>query len=110
MMMVQDCSQLVIYCLINVSSSPIVAHSPGVPWQMKQSPEGGTQDHPPAKTVAGWDLTDSEIIVEAVSVPTSAPVGSEGAVAIERSPSICEGELCGVSPPSVRLESGNTIL
>ena len=57
-------------------------------------PEGDTQDHPPAKTVARWDLTDSEKIVEAVSVPSSDPVVSGGAVATERGPPICEGALC----------------
>ena len=36
-------------------------------------------------------------------VSRSAPVVSGGAVAAERSPPICEGELCGVSSPSVRL-------
>ena len=81
-----------------MSSPPIVAHPPGVPWQRKRSPESDTQDHPPAKTVAGWDFTDSGRVVEAVSVPTSAPVVSGGAVATENSPPICEGELCGVSP------------
>ena len=106
---VQDCSQLVIYCLINVSSPPIVAHPPGVPWQRKRSPEDDTQDNPPAKTVARWDLTDSENIVWAVSVPSSDPVVSGGAVATERSPSICESELCGVSPPSVRLGWNTTL-
>ena len=35
-------------------------------------------------------------------VSSSAPVVSGGAVAAERSPLICEGELCGVSSPSVR--------
>ena len=80
-----------------MSSPPIVAHPPGVPCQRKRPPESDTQDHPPAKTVAGWDLTDSGI-VEAMSVPTSAPVVSGGADATERSPPVCEGELCGVSP------------
>ena len=92
-----------------MSSPPIVAHPPGVPWQIKQSPEGDIQDHPPAKTVAGWDLTDSGRIVEVTSVPSSDPVVSGGAVAIEWSPPVCEGELCGVSSPSVRL-GWNTIL
>ena len=36
-------------------------------------------------------------------VSISAPFVSGGAVAAERSPPICEGELCGVSSPSVRL-------
>ena len=36
-------------------------------------------------------------------VTRSAPVVSGGAVAAERSPPVCEGELCGVSSPSVRL-------
>ena len=35
-------------------------------------------------------------------VSSSAPVVSGGAVAAERSPPVCEGELCGVSSPSVR--------
>ena len=80
-----------------MSSPPIVAHPPGVPWQRKRSPESDTQEHPPAKTVAGWDLTDSRRIVEA------APVVNGGAVTAERSPPVREGELCGVSSPSVRL-------
>ena len=37
-------------------------------------------------------------------VSSFAPVVSGGAVAAERIPSVCEGELCGVSFPSVRLE------
>ena len=46
--------------------------------------------------------------VVAVSDPfrpfsSSAPVVNGGAVAAERSPPVCEGELCGVSSPSVRL-------
>ena len=36
-------------------------------------------------------------------VTSSAPVVSGGAVAAEKSPPVCEGELCGVSSPSVRL-------
>ena len=36
-------------------------------------------------------------------VSSSAPVVSGGAVAAERSPPVCEGELCGVSFSSVRL-------
>ena len=82
-----------------MSSPPIVAHPPGVPCQRKRSPESDTQGHPPAKTVARCGLTDSGKIVEAVSVPTSAPDVSEGVVATERSPPFCEGELCGVSSP-----------
>ena len=39
---------------------------------------------------------------QAVSVTSSAPVVSGGAGATERNPPICEGELCGVSSPSVR--------
>ena len=35
-------------------------------------------------------------------VSSSALVVSRGAVAAERSPHVCEGELCGVSSPSVR--------
>ena len=86
-----------------MSSPPIVAHPPGVPWQRKWFPEGDTQDHPPTKTVARCGLTDSGRIVEAVSVPSSDPVVSGGAVAAEKSPHFSEGELCGVSSPSVRL-------
>ena len=76
-----------------MSSPPIVAHPPGVPWQRKWSSESDTQDHPPTKTVARCGLTDSGRIVEAVSVPTSAPVVSGGAVATEKGPHLCEGEL-----------------
>ena len=36
-------------------------------------------------------------------VSSSAPVASGGAVAAERSSHVCEGELCGVSSPSLRL-------
>ena len=36
-------------------------------------------------------------------VTSSAPVVSGGAAAAERSPLVCEGELCEVSSPSVRL-------
>ena len=36
-------------------------------------------------------------------VSSSAPVVSGGAVVAERSTPVCEGELYGVSPPSVRL-------
>ena len=36
-------------------------------------------------------------------VSSSAPVVIGGAVATEKSPPVCEGELCGVSSPSVRL-------
>ena len=36
-------------------------------------------------------------------VSSPALVASRGAVAAERSPLICEGELCGASSPSVRL-------
>ena len=35
-------------------------------------------------------------------VTSSAPVVSGGTVAAERSPPICEGELCGLCSPSVR--------
>ena len=61
------------------------------------------QDQPPAKRVVSGALTGSEGTVEAVGVSSSAPVVSGGAVAAERSPPVCEGELCGVSSPSVRL-------
>ena len=36
-------------------------------------------------------------------VSSSSPVVSGGAVAAERSPPVCEGELCEVSSPAVRL-------
>ena len=36
-------------------------------------------------------------------ISSSAPVVSGGAVVAERSSHVCEGELCGVSSPSVRL-------
>ena len=74
--------------------------SPGEPSLRKRSPEGAQQDQPPAKTVVRCNLTESERSVEAVDVSRSAPVVSRGAVDAERSPPICEGELCGVSFPS----------
>ena len=77
--------------------------SPGEPSQRKGSPEGALQDQSPAKRVVRCALTGSEGTVEAVGVSSSAPVESGGAVAAERSPPVCEGELCGVSSPSVRL-------
>ena len=76
-----------------MSSPPIVAHPPGVPWQRKRSPESDTQDHPPAKTAARWDLTDSGRGREC-SPQQTCPVVSGGAVATENSPPVCEGELC----------------
>ena len=36
-------------------------------------------------------------------VSSSAPVVSGGAVVAEKSPPVCEGELCGASSPAVRL-------
>ena len=77
--------------------------SPGEPSLRKRSPEGALQDQPPAKRVVRCALTGSEGTVEALGVSSSAPVVSGGAVAAERSPPVCEGELCGVSSPSVRL-------
>ena len=38
-----------------------------------------------------------------MDVSSSAPGLSRQAVAAQRSPPICEGELCGVSSPSMRL-------
>ena len=61
------------------------------------------QDQPPAKRVVRCALTGTEGTVQAVSVSTSAPVVSGEAVTAERSQPVCEGELCGVSSPSVRL-------
>ena len=60
------------------------------------------QDQPPAKRVIRCALTGSEETVEFGGVSSSAPVVSGGAVAAERSPPVCEGELCGVSS-SLRL-------
>ena len=74
--------------------------SPGEPSLRKRSPESAPQDQPPAKMVV---RTGSEGSVEAVGVSSSAQVVSRGAVAAERSPPICEGELCGVPFPSMRL-------
>ena len=65
------------------------------------------QDQPPAKRVVGCALTGSEGTVQAVSVSSSAPVVSGGAVAAERSPPVCEGELCGVSSPLVHTYIGS---
>ena len=76
--------------------------SPGEPLLRKGYPEGALQDRPPAKRVVRCALTGSEGTVEALGVSSSAPVVSGRAVAAERSPPICEGELCGASP-SVRL-------
>ena len=86
-----------------LSSPPSAACPPGVACLRKQSPEGDMQDQPPAKRVVRCALTGSEGTVQAVSVSSSAPVASGGAVAAERSPPVCEGELCGVCCPSVRL-------
>ena len=77
--------------------------SPGESSQRKRSPESALQDQPPAKTAVRCNLTGSERSVEAVGVSISAPAVSRGAVAAERSPSISEGELCGVSFPSKKL-------
>ena len=75
----------------------------GEPSQRKGSREGALQDQLSAKRVVRCALTGSEETVEAVGVSSSAPVVSGGAVAAERSPLGCEGELCGVSSPSMRL-------
>ena len=77
--------------------------SPGEPSLRKRSSESALQHQPPAKTVVRCDLTGSERSVDAVGVSSSAPVVSRGAVAAERSPPICEGELCGVFFPSMML-------
>ena len=66
--------------------------SPGEPYQRKRSPGGALQDRPQAKK--GFAMTENE---GAVGVSSSAPVVSGGEVAAERSPPVCEGELCGVS-------------
>ena len=91
------------------SSSPLIPPPPPssapllFPLCSQVSPLVHTQDHPPTKTVARCGLTDSVRIVGAVSVPSSNPVVNGGAVAAEKSPHFSEGELCGVSSPSVRL-------
>ena len=77
--------------------------SPGEPSLKKRSTEGALQDQPPAKRIVTIALTGSKGTVEAVGVSSSAPVVSGGAVAVERSPPICEGELCGVSSSSMSL-------
>ena len=69
----------------------------------KRSPEGALQDQPLAKRVVRCALTESEGSIEAVDVSSSTQVVSRGAVAAGRSPLICEGELCEVSFPSMRL-------
>ena len=69
----------------------------------KRSPEGALQDQPPAKRVVRCALTGSEGTVQALGVSSSNPGVSGGAVATERSPLVYEGELCGVSIPSLRL-------
>ena len=61
------------------------------------------QDQPSAKRVVKYAFPGSEGTVEAVSATSSASDLSGRAVAAERSPPVCEGELCGVSSPSVRL-------
>ena len=82
-----------------MSSHPIALGPSGVPSQRKRSPEGETQGHPPTKT-ARCAFIDSGRIVEATSVPSSAPLMSGGAVVSERNSPICEGELCSrVSSP-----------
>ena len=72
----------------------------------KRSPEGAADVQPSAKREVRLALTGSEETVEAVGSSSSAPIVSGGAVAAERSPPICEGELCRVSSPSVRLGIG----
>ena len=68
--------------------------SPGEPLLRKRSPEDALQDQPSAKRVVRCALTGSEGTVGALGVSSSAPVVSGGAVAAERSPPVCEGELC----------------
>ena len=65
-----------------VTSTLTTACPPGVPCQRKRSPEGDMQDQPPTKT---------------------ALVMSGGAVAADRSPPVCKGELYGVPSLLVRL-------
>ena len=77
--------------------------SPGKSSLRKRSSESALQDQPPAKTVVRYALTRSKGREEAVGVSSSAPVVSGGAVAAVRSPPVCEGELCGVSFPSMKL-------
>ena len=84
--------------------------SPGESSLRKRSPEGALPDQPPAKRVDGCALTGSGGRVEALAVSSPAPVVSGGAVAAERSPPICEGELCGVSFSSMRLRCNASVL
>ena len=77
--------------------------SPGESSLSKRSPECAPHDQPPAERAERCTLTGSEGNVEAVDVSSSAPVVSRGGVAAERSPLICEGELCGMSFPSMWL-------
>ena len=74
--------------------------SPGEPSLRKRSPKSTSQDQPPAKMVV---RTGSEGRVGAEGVSSSSQVVSGGALVAERSPPICEGELCGVPFPSMRL-------
>ena len=101
----KECICLVIFCpeLLVIVFNSYYCLSSGVPCLRKQSPAGAAHDHPQAKRAVRCALTGSENPVETVSVYSSAPVVSGGGVASERSPPICEGELCGVSSPPVRL-------
>ena len=74
-----------------LSSPPSAACPPGVACLRKRSPEDDMQDQPPAKRVVRCALTGSEGTVQAVSVSSSAPVVSGGAITAERSPPVCEG-------------------
>ena len=73
--------------------------STGGTFLRKRSPEGALQDQPSARRVV---LVESEGTLEAVDVSSTAQSVSIRAVATERSPSVCEGELCGMSSSSVR--------
>ena len=66
-------------------------------FQWKQSRLGYTQYCPPTETGVNCAFADNDSILESLSFTSSAPVVCEGAVAAERTPPICEGELCGVS-------------
>ena len=98
---VSSCLHFLSLLVLVFTSCPCL--SPGEPSLRKRPPQGALKDQPPAKRVVRCALTGSEGTVEALGVSSSAPVVSGGAVAAERNPPVCEGELCGVSSPSVRL-------
>ena len=100
----KECICLVIFCpeLLALVFNSYYCLSPGVPCLRKQTQAGAAHGHPQAKRAVRCALTGSEKSVETESVYSSAPVVS-GGVASERSPPVCEGELCGLSSLPVKL-------